>query len=116
MIFKGNLVDSFVGIPKDQSNIHNFFKKATALARGETIVEEVVEEATSTGSDSKTETNGLIVKKLNELEGPYVPRGANVTVHYTGKLEDGTIFDSSVKRNQPFQFRVGVGEVIKGWD
>ena len=56
------------------------------------------------------------VTKHNEGTGPIVPKGAMVKVHYTGKLTDGQIFDSSVSRGQPLEFKVGVGQVIRGWD
>jgi peptidylprolyl isomerase len=51
-----------------------------------------------------------------EGEGDTPPRGTRISAHYTGKFLDGTVFDSSVRRNQVFRFTVGAGEVIEGWD
>ena len=48
--------------------------------------------------------------------GDSAETGMSVSVHYTGKLEDGTVFDSSIPRGQPFKFTLGAGQVIKGWD
>ncbi len=56
------------------------------------------------------------VQKLNQGTGPICPAGATVQVHYTGKLTNGTVFDSSVTRGEPLEFTVGQGEVIRGWD
>ncbi|PSS11054.1 Peptidyl-prolyl cis-trans isomerase [Actinidia chinensis var. chinensis] len=48
--------------------------------------------------------------------GPEAVKGQLIKAHYTGKLENGKVFDSSYNRGKPLTFRVGVGEVIKGWD
>lgn len=55
------------------------------------------------------------IEELVKGKGPEAVRGKTVEVHYTGRLEDGTQFDSSVG-GSPFQFRLGAGEVIEGWD
>jgi len=57
-----------------------------------------------------------MIEKLNEGTGPTVPPGIKVSVHYTGKLTNGTVFDSSYSRGEPISFTVGVGQVIKAWD
>jgi FKBP-type peptidyl-prolyl cis-trans isomerase len=59
---------------------------------------------------------GLKYVDLKVGDGEIAEAGLTATVHYTGWLTDGTKFDSSVDRNQPFQFRIGAGNVIRGWD
>ncbi|MCB9678720.1 MAG: FKBP-type peptidyl-prolyl cis-trans isomerase [Alphaproteobacteria bacterium] len=59
---------------------------------------------------------GLEVEVINEGTGPVAAKGHRVKVHYTGWLTNGQKFDSSLDRGQPFQFELGRGQVIKGWD
>ena len=65
---------------------------------------------------STTSPTGLIVEEVIVGEGALAQSGQSVEVHYTGWLTDGTKFDSSKDRNDPFVFPLGAGHVIKGWD
>ena len=63
-----------------------------------------------------TTDSGLKYVDIVEGTGATPQKGQTVSVHYTGTLENGTKFDSSRDRGQPFQFPLGAGRVIKGWD
>ena len=61
--------------------------------------------------------NGLIIEDVIFGDGTIAEKYSIVTVHYTGKLQDGTVFDSSQKiGKEPIRFTLGVGQVIDGWD
>ncbi|KXK09482.1 FKBP-type peptidyl-prolyl cis-trans isomerase [Candidatus Dojkabacteria bacterium] len=61
-------------------------------------------------------SENLIIEDVVVGEGPIALPGNTVTVHYVGTLTDGTQFDSSIDREQPFSFVLGKGNVIPGWD
>jgi FKBP-type peptidyl-prolyl cis-trans isomerase FkpA len=63
-----------------------------------------------------TTASGLTYEDLAIGDGEEAASGQHVTVHYTGWLTDGTKFDSSKDRGDPFEFHLGAGQVIKGWD
>jgi FKBP-type peptidyl-prolyl cis-trans isomerase FkpA len=63
-----------------------------------------------------TSATGLVYEEVTVGTGAEAQRGQHVTVHYTGWLTDGTKFDSSKDRNDPFVFSLGAGQVIAGWD
>ena len=67
-------------------------------------------------SKIKKSESGLMYVIVEEGEGDFATDGNVVTVHYSGFLEDGTKFDSSVERDEPFSFVVGQKQVIAGWD
>ena len=100
------------------------FDAANAFANFETnrlkkIVEQQKAQAEAlediTEGFDKTDS-GLFYKTEIVGTGPNPSQGQNVSVHYEGSLLDGTVFDSSYKRNAPIDFALGVGQVIKGWD
>ena len=60
--------------------------------------------------------SSLKLETFKNGNGQHPQPGQTVSVHYVGKLEDGTTFDSSRQRGKPFQFKLGQGQVIRGWD
>ena len=88
-------------------------KKAKVASKSQAATLEAIK---AKHPNAKTTSSGLIYSVQQEGTGPTPKRGANVSVHYTGKLLDGTVFDSSINRGKPIQFPVGSGRVIRGWD
>jgi len=100
-----------------------------ATSSGATASSTVAGEAKPAGATSATSSSaaapagqevtlagGLKYVDLKVGDGDIAEAGQMANVHYTGWLTDGTKFDSSVDRGQPFQFRIGAGNVIRGWD
>lgn len=84
-------------------------KSGNSASLGELIMEE--EEAPKT-----ININGMTITDIVVGTGEEAVAGNVITVHYTGTLTDGTKFDSSVDRGQPFRFVLGAGQVIQGWE
>ncbi|OUL20091.1 FKBP-type peptidyl-prolyl cis-trans isomerase [Nostoc sp. 106C] len=109
------LVLAQVGSKQDSAIAANFTQATPAPT---TVTENNTLIASNTMSDANAVTtpSGLKYIELQEGTGATPQTGQKVVVHYTGTLEDGTKFDSSRDRNRPFDFKLGVGQVIKGWD
>ncbi|MDD2367598.1 MAG: FKBP-type peptidyl-prolyl cis-trans isomerase [Desulfuromonadaceae bacterium] len=75
-----------------------------------------VKDAGKIAEKTVTTASGLKYVDVVVGKGASPKPGKSVKVHYTGTLENGKKFDSSVDRNEPFDFTIGVGQVIKGWD
>ena len=104
------IVDSAEEVVEDEAN--------QQLEPEPTDTEAVVEEADipETEAEGTIMPSGLQYIQLEAADGPQPVAGDLVSVHYTGMLEDGTVFDSSRERGEPIVFGLGQGVVIPGWD
>jgi peptidyl-prolyl cis-trans isomerase A (cyclophilin A) len=101
---KWNAIEAFITF-KGERNKRDAALKAEAEAKMEQL---------AAGFD-KTES-GLRYKMIQKGNGKKAENGKTVSVHYTGQLEDGKVFDSSYPRKKPIEFPLGMGNVIEGWD
>ena len=88
-------------------------------ARDKRLAEEkaaIEAELESLGAGFEKTSSGLRYQVLQKGDGEKAQNNKTVSVHYKGQLSDGTVFDSSYKRNQPIEFSLGMGQVIRGWD
>lgn len=77
---------------------------------------EEIQNGRPSDNQNQTMTQGMKIEILKEGTEVEAKKGDTVSVHYTGTLENGTKFDSSLDRGTPFSFTLGAGQVIRGWD
>ena len=87
-----------------------------AAATSSTLAESYAPELGVDLSSMRRTDSGLLIRDVQEGTGDVLTGGQNAVVHYTGYLPDGTKFDSSRDRDEPFTVAVGAGQVIDGWD
>ena len=110
----------YLSNPKaDNSNVNvspTIFPSPTQTAPTAAPINAIITPTATSGANMITTADGLQMEDEVVGTGPEVKSGDTVTVNYVGTLTDGTKFDSSYDRNQPFTTQIGVGQVIKGWD
>ena len=101
---KWNAIEAFIGLKGARMK-----REAALKAESEAKMEQL-----AAGFD-RTES-GLRYKMIQKGEGKRAEAGKTVSVHYEGSLENGKVFDSSYPRKKPIEFKLGIGQVIEGWD
>ena len=121
-ITQGDIIESIeiiaVGDDAKSFNAVESFRKFES-ARAKRIEEEALAAQMELDKHSKgfkITKSGLRYQIIKEGYGVSPEKNSTISVHYKGQLIDGTVFDSSYKRNQPIEFKLGVGQVIPGWD
>ncbi len=110
------LVIVFAQITGGQSAIASTGAPSTAAPQQTEVKLAEVPLTKDMSSEIKDTGTGLKYQVITAGTGATPKKGDTVVVHYTGTLEDGSKFDSSRDRNSPFSFKLGAGQVIKGWD
>ena len=122
LVEQGDLIESvtieYHGEAAEKWNAQLAFNEFNASAEARLKAEKNAAHETlaSIANGMKKTESGLFYNITKEGTGLSPSKGSKVSVHYKGSLIDGTVFDSSYQRNEPIEFSVGIGQVIKGWD
>jgi FKBP-type peptidyl-prolyl cis-trans isomerase FkpA len=117
MIEKGSYLKFILKVQK-VSNKEEMIREQKAMearqAKTDSLL--ITDYIKANGLAAQRTPSGLYYVQTQKGNGASPKNGQNVQVHYTGKTLNGNVFDSSVQRGTPFEFMLGVGQVIKGWD
>jgi peptidyl-prolyl cis-trans isomerase A (cyclophilin A) len=99
-----NAIEAFVGL------------KGARLKRAESLKAETEAKMEKLAAGFEKTESGLRYQFIQKGDGKQAEKGKTVSVHYEGSLESGKVFDSSYPRKKPIEFKLGIGQVIEGWD